>query len=301
MKKVFIHILLLACCFGLTMCTPEFTMEDVLFVINVGPNDWNRGDVTITGDGQYHYGEEVTLTATSINRYVFVEWSDKVKDNPRKIIVSQDTTLIARFGPPAAGMANGHEYIDLGLPSGMLWATCNVGANSPEDYGNYYAWAETTVKTEYSWGTYKYCNGTHKSLTKYCTNADYGYSDRRTILTAEDDAATINWGGDWRTPTEDELEELYYYCTWTWWSNNGKKGYRVVGENGNSIFLPAASCLGDSAYEGVGACGYYWASSLFYILYPDLAVRLNFDSEHYGIYRDDRYIGGTVRPVRSPK
>lgn len=104
--------------------------------------------------------------------------------------------------------ADGHAYVDLGLPSGTLWATTNVGAIAPEEYGNYFAWGETESKDTYNWSTYKWCNGTYNSITKYCTNSRLGVSDRKTILDPEDDAAHVNWGGYWRMPTKEEQDEL---------------------------------------------------------------------------------------------
>ena len=104
-----------------------------------------------------------------------------------------------------------HEYVDLGLPSGLLWAACNVGADSPEDYGDYFAWAETTTKSVYNWSTYQYCMGTATTLTKYCSNAGYGYNgytDNLTTLQTGDDAATAQWGSGWRMPTKEEWQEL---------------------------------------------------------------------------------------------
>ena len=111
-----------------------------------------------------------------------------------------------------------HEYVDLGLPSGLLWATCNVGATSPEDYGDYFAWGETQPKDTYEWSTYQYCNGSYNTLTKYCSNSSYGYNgftDNLTTLLPEDDAATANWGGNWRMPTKEEFQELYNNTTVT--------------------------------------------------------------------------------------
>ena len=98
------------------------------------------------------------------------------------------------FTAPATGTgtANGHEWVDLGLPSGTKWATCNVGATKPEEYGNYYAWGETETKTTYNWSTYKWCNGSAETQTKYCTNSDYGTVDNKTVLDLEDDAARAN-------------------------------------------------------------------------------------------------------------
>jgi len=148
------------------------------------------------------------------------------------------------------------EAVDLGLPSGLLWATTNVGANHPEEYGSYFSWAETTPKTEYSWATYKYANGSERTLTKYCSSSDYGIVDNKETLDKEDDAATVNWGKSWRTPTLRESQELISYCTWTYSSLNGINGYVVTGPNGNSIFLPAGGVkqYTSTFYSGTDAC-----------------------------------------------
>lgn len=138
---------------------------------------------------------------------------------------------------------NRHEYVDLGLPSGLLWATTNVDANRPEEYGSYFAWGETNPKSEYSWATYKYANGSGTTLTKYCTSYDYGNVDYQEVLEEQDDAATANWGKPWRTPTLSETQELINYCSWTYVTQNGINGYIVTGANGNSIFLPAGGVM----------------------------------------------------------
>ena len=160
----------------------------------------------------------------------------------------------------------GHEYVDLGLPSGLKWATCNIGATTPEGYGDYYAWGETETKSTYDWSTYKWCNGSKTTMTKYCTDSDYGYNgftDNKTTLELSDDVAHVKWGGSWRLPTKAEFKELEENCTWTWTTQNGVKGYKVTGKtNGNSIFLPAAGCRGSSSLSGAGSVGVYWSSSL---------------------------------------
>ncbi len=192
------------------------------------------------------------------------------------------------------GRLNGYGYVDLGLPSGTLWATCNVGAASPKEYGDYFAWGETTTKKIYNWRTYKYCSGDYNTLTKYCKNADYGsdgFTDALTILETSDDAATANWGAGWRMPTKDDWEELKSKCKWTCMSN----GYKVVGPNRNSIFLPTAGCRRDSTLYSAGSDGYYWSSSLD-LGYQYYAWNLYF-------YSDDcivdylRSYGRSVRPV----
>ncbi|MDY4512770.1 MAG: hypothetical protein SPE10_04900, partial [Paludibacteraceae bacterium] len=123
------------------------------------------------------------------------------------------------FTAPASDPANGHEYVDLGLS--VKWATCNVGASKPEEYGNYYAWGETTTKSTYNWSTYKWCNGSKTTLTKYNTSSSYGTVDNKTVLELADDAARANWGGAWRMPTDAEWTELRENCTWTWITKNG--------------------------------------------------------------------------------
>ena len=190
--------------------------------------------------------------------------------------------------------AGGHEYVDLGLS--VKWATCNVGANKPEDYGDYFAWGETQPKSKYDWSTYKWCKGSEESQTKYCTSSSYGTVDNKTILEAADDAAHANWGGSWRMPTKAEQDELREKCTWTWTTQNGVNGYKVTGTNGNSIFLPAAGYRFYSSLGVAGSLGYYWSSSLFTDS-PYDALRVSFDSDYVNRSTTDRYYGQSVRPV----
>lgn len=202
---------------------------------------------------------------------------------------------------------NGHEYVDLGLPSGTLWATCNVGADTPEGYGDYFAWAETTPKTTYDWITYKYSNydgnGSSYQFTKYCNDEEYGYNgftDGLTSLQPEDDAATVKWGTGWRTPTADELRELYQYTTNVWTTQNGVKGRSFSASNGQSIFLPATGKKLPEGLVSVGTYGDYWSSSLYNnSMIRGSAYHLYAHSDK--IYVDDigRSVGMSVRPVRS--
>ena len=190
--------------------------------------------------------------------------------------------------------SGGHEYVDLGLPSGLLWATCNVGADKPEDYGDYFAWGETATKSTYNFSTYKWCNGDYDNLTKYCTNSSYGTVDNKTVLEPEDDAAHVNWGGSWRMPTLDEIQELKDNCTWTWTTHGGVNGCRGEGSNGESIFLPAADYYNS---DGLNCAGYYWSSSLK-TNYPDCAYHLGFGfDEVYIASYGYRFYGQSVRPV----
>ena len=193
--------------------------------------------------------------------------------------------------------SNDHEYVDLGLPSGTLWATCNVGANAPEEYGDYFAWGETQPKDHYDWSTYQYCNGSSNTLTKYCDNPDYGYNgfvDNLTTLLPEDDAAVVNWGVEWRMPTKEEWEELYNNTTDTWITWNGINGRLFVAENGNSLFLPATG----NSFIGGGSNAYYWSN---YVNpdKPHFAWCFMYWSTGGFMYTDWRSYGLPVRPVRS--
>ena len=197
------------------------------------------------------------------------------------------------------GSENGKGYVDLGLS--VKWATCNVGATTPEEYGDYYAWGETIPKKNYNWSTYKWCSGNEYeySMTKYCTNSDYGKVDNKTVLELSDDAARVNWGGSWRIPTEAEQEELRdtNNCTWTWTTQNGVSGYRVTSKkNGNSIFLPVAGYYVDIYLDDAGSYGYYWSSSLItsdsYFAYD-----VYFNSSDVGWDGDRRCYGRSVRAV----
>ena len=184
--------------------------------------------------------------------------------------------------------------IDLGLS--VKWASCNVGATQPWEYGGYYAWGETEEKSDYSWSTYKYCNGSHDSMTKYCTSSSYGTVDNKTTLEASDDIATVKWGGSWRMPTDEEQQELINNCTCTWTTHNGVNGYRVTGPNGNSIFLPAAGYRDGTEVSYQGSRGYYWLSPLSRSSTLN-AYYLYFSSGDYDWYSGYRSFGRTVRPV----
>lgn len=201
---------------------------------------------------------------------------------------------------PTDNNTSTHEYVDLGLPSGTLWATCNVGANSPEEYGDEFAWGETETKSHYDIDNYKYANGAYNKLTKYCRDKEdgyNGYTDSLTTLERSDDVAYQKWGSDWCMPTIEQMEELFDECTWTLTTRDGKKGYEVKGPNDNSIFFPGGETDSSDDYY----YGYYWSSSIFftgrasvfcfYAETLDFAETLETGSVNY-------WYGEAVRPVR---
>ncbi len=197
------------------------------------------------------------------------------------------------------GTNNGQDYVDLGLS--VKWATCNVGASSPSVYGDYYAWGETSTKTDYSESTYKYANGSY--YTKYCDDSKYGnngYTDNRTTLESSDDVAHQKWGGSWRMPTHEEFQELIDNCTWSWTTMSGVNGYKVTsmksGYTGRSLFLPAAGFRDGTSLYYARESGYYWSSSLG-TGGPYNAKVLGFKSDRYGRSGSGRDYGLSVRPV----
>ena len=196
------------------------------------------------------------------------------------------------------GIILGHKYVDLGLS--VKWATCNVGATEPWEYGGYYAWGETEEKSKYQWGTYKWCNGNLNSITKYCTDSDHDHVDNKNVLDPEDDVAHVKWGGSWRMPTKDEIEELRDNCTWQWTTLNSVNGYKVTGPNGNSIFLPASGIFFYSGISTRDEEGVYLSSSLYEerrslgCLY---ANNFSFSENGYRCSFTSRDYGYSVRPV----
>ena len=208
-----------------------------------------------------------------------------------------------KYGDLSFFNINGGDYriVDLGLS--VKWAACNVGAVAPEEHGAYYAWGETTEKTNYDWTTYKWCKGEWDTMTKYCTDRDYGTVDNKTSLEINDDAAHKLWGGNWRMPTFDEIKELYTKCTWRWTTCNGVKGYIITGTNGNSIFLPAVGRFCDSSVIQYDYACWYWSSTLDRDYPYDSHCLMLFDGKlSWGTsdypstshYRDEGY---PIRPV----
>ena len=239
------------------------TPQDFYFVLPVGTL---AGGFTMK---VYNGGNDPIFTMPSQNSQLVVELNTVKKLNTLEVEVT------------GGGGGETHAYVDLGLPSGLLWATCNVGANAPEEYGDYFAWGETTPKDTY-------------------TSANYTYSDNPAILPSDHDAATANWGSGWRMPTKAEFQELYNNTTVTWTQQNGVNGRLFTAANGNSLFLPAAGYRYGSSLIGAGDWGYYWSSSLG-TYSPSDAWFFYFDSGYYGMFDYYRLYGFTVRPVRSAR
>jgi len=210
-----------------------------------------------------------------------------------------------------------HEYVDLGFPSGILWATCNVGATVPGDPGLYYAWGETKGYTSdindghlFDISNYKWCNGNYKTITKYCTDSSFGTVDNKKVLDLEDDAAYVNWGGKWRMPTDTEINELIEYTTITSTTQDGIDGYRLTSwKNGKSIFFPCGGFRenntiqyrsGQNIYPRV----YLWSSNLYLSNQSCASVVIinytgTYKETHFNCSNWLREDGIPVRPVRS--
>ena len=281
------------------------------YTLKIFPNNAAWG--TTTGSGTYSEGSRIDIEAIPVTGYYFVRWSDGAVSNPRTITISKNLTLYALFSAiqndpnpynpnENSGNNSSNDWVDLGLPSGVMWATHNIGANNPEDYGDYFSWGETSTKSIYNWGFYIYCNGDYDQLTKYISNSMLGYDgfvDGLLTLQTCDDAATSNYSNWARTPTKIEWQELRENCSKTWATQNGVNGYRFIASNGNSIFLPAAGYKRDSGLSDGGSSGYYWSSSL-YTENPADAWFFNFDSEGDHIYGNRfRFYGHSIRAVKS--
>ena len=248
-------------------------------------------------------GETATLKATVLpeDSTDEVEWSSSdetvatVQNGVVTAVAEGEATITAKAGEKTATCSVKVEIkmnaVDLGLS--VKWADCNLGAAKPEDYGDYYAWGETTPKEDYSWSTYKW--GTSStSLTKYNTDSSRGPVDNKTVLEPSDDVASVKLGGKWRMPTVEEWDELLDVCTCTLMTENEVDGLKVVAPNGHSIFLPAAGQGHGTAFAG--GIGEYWSSSLN-PFYPQDAAFLSFNSVSFGTGYYFRFTGRSVRAV----
>lgn len=282
-------------------------------ITNISPNSATI-DGQITNDGGLSITEYGVVYSTAKNPTIANTTIESNNYNSEGLFTSEltnlqkQTTYYARaYATNAKGIGYSEEisftadyqYVDLGLS--VKWATCNVGANKPEEPGDYFAWGETQPKDYYDWSNYKWCKGSSSSLTKYCDRDSYGIVDKIYVLQLSDDAARVNWGGNWRMPLKSELDELYNSCTWTSTTQNGTKGYLVTGKNGNSIFLPNAGYKSEGSLADLGAYGYYWSSTVYpyyfssggYHTYPYQAYAYSADGEE----KMARRCGLPIRPV----
>jgi len=224
-----------------------------------------------------------------------------------EIDISDVTELIAYIlngGQPTPDPT--HETVDLGLPSGTLWATCNVGATAPEEYGDYFAWAETVPNKDfYQWATTPYVviESGQVHFTKYNTKESLGPVDNKTELDPEDDAAYVNWGPEWRMPSKEQIDELSANCTWVWTQVNGVNGQLATGPNGNTIFFPAAGSRLEYDLSGAGERGHYWTRSLYVLTptvsFPNSGYKLYVTNNTFGWNSGNRNCGFVVRAVRA--
>lgn len=295
--------------------------------------------ITLEESLTVHLGDTYTLKATVLPEdadFKTVTWSssdDKILSVSQSgVITANDygtatitcsstdgsnvaATCVVEVHKPKPLDANGHDYVDLGLPSGTLWATCNIGADQPLGYGLYFSWGSTKGYTDnindgkmFDWSDYEWCNGSETKLTKYSVQSAYWdpslgtAPDNKTELDLEDDAAHVNWGGDWQVPTINQLYELidsnFTTCTWTT-LNNVYGLYIMSKANKSTIFLPAAGIRSKGELEYLGICGYYWARSIDKSpCYR--ANSINFDEDGMFHNFNGRSFGLSIRPALLP-
>ncbi len=265
------------------------------------------GDIVV--DGKVNNQDLSAL----VDAYLSVANATPVTDlnGDGSLSIADITKLIAIINDSSSPVnSNGHQYVDLGLPSGTLWATCNIGASSPEESGYFYAWGETASKDSYTWSTYKWCDGddcssSDQTLTKYCDRGGYGIIDGKISLELEDDAAHVNWGGDWHIPTQEQFQELMDYCTVERIDieNTDKEGYKFTSANGKSIILPYAGRRRDDSFSS--SQFYYWSANLYMTSEAssnhctDVQCLRPAGSEETKLSSADRYYGLPIRPVLS--
>ena len=269
---------------------PQTVKVEVTSPFSIAYNESSMSSRTIEVPGNSCSPVTIMFTATSEGDYL---GTATFTSNA----IEGGTCVVPLHGSVVTDIVPQNDYVDLGLPSGTLWATCNIGASSPEDYGDYFAWGETEPKNNYDWSTYKWCDGDNNTLTKYCTSSSYGTVDNKTELSPEDDAAYMNWGSSWRMPTLEQQQELLESCNWNWTTRNGINGWLVIGPNGNSIFMPAAGNIYRSSLREEGSTGFYWSRTLDSGR-PNSAYNMLVELEGMGFANGGRYAGFTVRAVR---
>ena len=275
--------------------TAEFEAIPV-YTITVMVADGQETMGTVSGGGDYMEGQAVSIRATPNTGYRFKQWSDGDTHNPRSFNAAQNVSYTAEFEEIPV------VWVDLELPSGLQWAASNLGADNPEEYGDYFAWGETATKDIYSWGNYIYSESISDFFTKYCSNPDYGYygyTDNLTQLQPEDDAATAILGGGARIPTPTEWQEMFNNTTQTNDTLNGVAGRRFTSKkNGNSIFIPYAGYKENLSSSSSGSAAYLW-SSLLSSSGTTSAVRANIANSYFSVnYYGNRNYGQSIRAVR---
>ena len=330
MKKTIKLTVLLAAVLTLAACNPEpveverdivYTVDETTTTVHLRTDaefdalleqfcDYAEDGSTVTfynANRATKNAKDVTHFSTA-SRTEMKRWMRQMEDAGKTVTVSYDPSSGTYHGEAYATAPHPQtDWVDLGLPSGVLWAKCDLGANAPEEYGNYYAWGEISPKEVYNWNTYRYGTadgeGNLLTLIKYNTHSDYGTPDSLTILRATDDAATMAFGigSGARTPTKEEWQELIDYSTVEWTTMNGVNGLKFTSiTNGNTLFFPAAGMRYGSELNGVDGCGFgfYWSSSLD-TNSPSDAWAFCFDANnpvHVG--KSNRRYGFTVRAVR---
>ena len=256
------------------------TERGIVYSTSQNPNTSNRKVKNGSGIGSFScYLSDLQEGVTYYARAYAI--------NSKGVAYGEEVSFTTRI---LTGSENSYTWVDLGLS--VKWATCNVGATKPEEYGDYFAWGETEPKECYNWSTYKWCNGSYNSLTKYNDVSSYGTVDNKTILDLSDDAAYMNWGGSWRMPTQAEAEELIRECHGWFTTQNGVKGFIFFSKkNDNSIFLPASGWYVDWALCHKGSELEYWTSSADYYMCK------SWDFMAVNYVRGVRTIGAPIRPV----
>ena len=286
--------------------------HSLIFVFTTdGPCDENEyGEIAIPKKYvtySVEKGDEIPTTYATDGKSAKIINGQPTKMEHKAITLPNGNVILDMTDTQETQLTINTEYVDLGLS--VKWATMNIGAEKESDYGIMFAWGQTdnAVATNfvdsknypYSWATYKYCNGTSNTLTKYNNKSSYGIVDNKTVLDPEDDAATQIMGSDWRMPTKADFQELLNNTTNEWTQVNGVNGRKFTASNGNSIFIPAAGYCDSGSVINVGDYGYVWSSSL-YASYPNGAWCLGFSSGNYSMRAggNNRYNGRSVRGVR---
>ena len=240
----------------------------------------NNGSSSGTGTTGFSYNLTNLTSGTKyyVRTYIVTDFGTLYGEEKSFVTTGEEPEEPEEPEETISGTENGHNYVDLGLPSGLKWATCNVGATSPEKYGNYYAWGEISTKTEY---TEANCTTHEQNIADFSGNTKY-------------DVAAANWGGNWRMPTVEEFQELLVSCTWEWCVQGGVNGHRATGPNGNKIFLPAAGSRDGKVLNYESYCAFYWSSTPNNL---NDAFSLGYENANVNIYYGLRHFGEPVRPV----